>query len=48
MAEVVKTGLLAGRALWELPEEEMVRGVRRVQGGGRPLGPVRARAEGRS
>ena len=25
LAEVVKTGLLAGRALWELPEEEMVR-----------------------
>jgi shikimate kinase/3-dehydroquinate synthase len=25
MAEVVKTGLLAGRALWELPEEEMIR-----------------------
>lgn len=25
MAEVVKTGLLTGRALWELPEEEMVR-----------------------
>jgi shikimate kinase / 3-dehydroquinate synthase len=25
MAEVVKTGLLAGRPLWELPEEEMVR-----------------------
>jgi shikimate kinase / 3-dehydroquinate synthase len=24
MAEVVKTGLLAGRALWELPEEEMI------------------------
>jgi shikimate kinase / 3-dehydroquinate synthase len=25
LAEVVKTGLLAGRAVWELPEEEMVR-----------------------
>lgn len=25
LAEVVKTGLLAGRPLWELPEEEMVR-----------------------
>jgi shikimate kinase/3-dehydroquinate synthase len=25
MAEVVKIGLLAGRALWELPEEELVR-----------------------
>ena len=25
MAEVVKTGLLAGRPLWELPDEEMVR-----------------------
>ncbi len=25
MAEVVKTGLLAGRSLWELPDEEMVR-----------------------
>jgi shikimate kinase/3-dehydroquinate synthase len=25
MAEVVKTGLLAGRTLWELPEEEMIR-----------------------
>jgi shikimate kinase/3-dehydroquinate synthase len=25
MAEVVKTGLLAGRPLWELPEEEMIR-----------------------
>jgi shikimate kinase / 3-dehydroquinate synthase len=25
MAEVVKTGLLAGRELWELPEEEMIR-----------------------
>ena len=25
MAEVVKTGLLAGRAVWELPEEEMIR-----------------------
>ena len=25
MAEVVKTGLLAGRRLWELPDEEMVR-----------------------
>ena len=25
MAEVVKTGLLAGRPLWELPEDEMVR-----------------------
>ena len=25
MAEVVKTGLLAGRPAWELPEEEMVR-----------------------
>ena len=25
MAEVVKTGLLAGRDLWELPEEEMIR-----------------------
>ncbi|MBW3592389.1 MAG: bifunctional shikimate kinase/3-dehydroquinate synthase [Actinobacteria bacterium] len=26
MAEVVKTGLLAGAPLWELPEEEMIRG----------------------
>ena len=26
MAEVVKTGLLAGRRVWELPEEEMIRG----------------------
>jgi 3-dehydroquinate synthetase/shikimate kinase len=25
MAEVVKTGLLAGRPLWELPDEEMIR-----------------------
>ena len=25
MAEVVKTGLLAGRPLWDLPEEEMIR-----------------------
>jgi shikimate kinase / 3-dehydroquinate synthase len=25
MSEVVKTGLLAGRPLWELPEEEMIR-----------------------
>ena len=25
MAEVVKTGLLAGRALWELPQDEMIR-----------------------
>jgi shikimate kinase/3-dehydroquinate synthase len=25
MAEVVKTGLLAGRPLWELPQEEMIR-----------------------
>jgi shikimate kinase/3-dehydroquinate synthase len=25
MAEVVKTGLLVGRPLWELPEEEMIR-----------------------
>ncbi|MDQ4082165.1 MAG: bifunctional shikimate kinase/3-dehydroquinate synthase [Actinomycetota bacterium] len=25
LAEVVKTGLLAGSALWELPEEEMIR-----------------------
>ena len=25
MAEVVKTGLLAGRSLWDLPEEEMIR-----------------------
>ena len=25
MAEVVKTGLLAGRAVWSLPEEEMIR-----------------------
>jgi shikimate kinase/3-dehydroquinate synthase len=25
MAEVVKTGLLAGREVWELPEEEMIR-----------------------
>ena len=25
MAEVLKTGLLAGRPLWELPEEEMIR-----------------------
>jgi shikimate kinase/3-dehydroquinate synthase len=25
MAEVVKTGLLAGEALWEVPEEEMIR-----------------------
>jgi 3-dehydroquinate synthetase len=25
MAEVVKTGLLAGRPLWELPEEQMIR-----------------------
>ncbi|MGH2997520.1 MAG: 3-dehydroquinate synthase, partial [Gaiellaceae bacterium] len=25
MAEVVKTGLLAGRELWSLPEEEMIR-----------------------
>ncbi|HXV34557.1 MAG TPA: bifunctional shikimate kinase/3-dehydroquinate synthase [Gaiellaceae bacterium] len=25
MAEVVKTGLLAGQAVWELPEEEMIR-----------------------
>ncbi|HEU5065729.1 MAG TPA: bifunctional shikimate kinase/3-dehydroquinate synthase [Gaiellaceae bacterium] len=25
MAEVVKTGLLAGKPLWELPEEEMIR-----------------------
>jgi len=27
MAEVVKAGLLAGRPLWELPEEEMIRGA---------------------
>jgi len=27
MAEVVKTGLLAGRELWALPEEEMIRGT---------------------
>jgi shikimate kinase/3-dehydroquinate synthase len=26
LAEVVKTGLLAGRKLWQLPEEELVRG----------------------
>jgi shikimate kinase / 3-dehydroquinate synthase len=26
MAEVVKTGLLAGRPLWELPADEMIRG----------------------
>jgi 3-dehydroquinate synthetase len=26
MAEVVKTGLLAGEELWALPEEEMIRG----------------------
>jgi 3-dehydroquinate synthetase len=25
MAEVVKTGLLAGREVWKLPEEEMIR-----------------------
>jgi shikimate kinase / 3-dehydroquinate synthase len=25
MAEVVKTGLLAGRSVWELPEDEMIR-----------------------
>jgi shikimate kinase / 3-dehydroquinate synthase len=25
MAEVIKTGLLAGRPLWELPDEEMIR-----------------------
>jgi 3-dehydroquinate synthetase len=25
LAEVVKTGLLAGRPVWELPEEEMIR-----------------------
>ena len=25
MAEVVKTGLLAGKALWDLPDEQMVR-----------------------
>jgi 3-dehydroquinate synthase len=27
LAEVVKTGLLAGRALWELPEDELIRGA---------------------
>ena len=41
MAEVVKTGLLAGRPLWELPEDEHRPRLRRVQGVGRPLGPVR-------
>ena len=25
MAEVVKTGLLAGEPLWELPDDELVR-----------------------
>ena len=34
MAEVVKTGLLAGRPYWELEEEQMVRATRGVQGGG--------------
>ena len=34
MAEVVKTGLLAGEQLWELPDDELVRALRRVQGRG--------------
>ena len=48
MAEVVKTGLLAGEPLWELPTTELVRALRRVQGGGLPARPVRARRAARS
>ena len=35
LAEVVKTGLLAGEELWELPDAELVRALRRLQVRGR-------------
>ncbi len=47
MSEVVKTGLLAGSAIWELPEAELIRALRRVQERGRSLRPVRARGAAR-
>ena len=43
MAEVVKTGLLAGQELWALPEEEMIRACAAFKAGGCALGSVRAR-----
>ena len=46
MAEVVKTGLLAGEPLWELPDEELVRALRRLQVRALPPRPARPRARG--
>ena len=43
MAEVVKTGLLAGEELWSLPDGGADPRLRRVQVRGRSLRPVRAR-----
>ena len=43
MAEVVKTGLLAGREVWKLARGRDDPRVRRIQGGRRPLRSVRAR-----
>ena len=40
MAEVVKTGLLMGEPVWELPLAELVRRVRRLQGW-RSVSPTR-------
>ena len=46
MAEVVKTGLLAGEPLWELSSERARAALRGLQGGGLPARPVRARRAG--
>ena len=45
MAEVVKTGLLAGEPLWELPDAELVRRARRLQDGRLPARPARSTGE---
>ncbi len=43
MAEVVKTGLLAGEPLWELPDARARPPLRRLQGGRLPARPARPR-----
>ena len=48
MAEVVKTGLLAGEPLWELADDELVRRTRRLQGRALPQRPARPRAPARA
>ena len=48
MAEVVKTGLLVGEPVWELPEPEMVRRCAAVKAARLPRRPARPRASQRA